>query len=387
MHPPDLPFSSSVINNETITSSMIPLSPIAGLATTGVSFLATITAAGVAQATGSPNTFKSKPDDENNGECKLLGSFAVFVQGALGALALLTLVFKRWRERPQRPVKVWAFDVSKQVVGSILLHLANVVMAMFSAGQIQATIAKSAASAAGVDTEDKYQPNPCSWYLLNLAVDTTAGIAILIAILKILTIGASYTALARPLESIESGHYGTPPKTTWWLKQCLIYFVGLIGMKSCVFLLFQLCPWLGRVGDWALRWTEGNEAVQIAFVMFIFPLIMNGMQYYIIDTFIKNNKKDDDSASGRADGVQDDEQGGLLGPDGDDDHSVDGDGVAAGAGPQKPQFQHHHVASYDPDKDGETLLATSRDGESSSSSSGTLAKQAEEEAVENRPRV
>lgn len=383
MHPPDLPFSSSIIDNETITSTMIPMSPIAGLATTGVSFLASITAAGVAQATSTPNPSMFKPDDDdNNGECKLLGSFAVFVQGALGALALLTLVYKRWRERPQRPVKVWAFDVSKQVVGSILLHLANVVMAMFSAGQIQATIAKSAASAAGVDTQDKYQPNPCSWYLLNLAVDTTVGIAILIAILKILTIGASYTALARPLESIESGHYGTPPKTTWWLKQCLIYFVGLIGMKSCVFLLFQLCPWLGRVGDWALRWTEGNEAVQIAFVMFIFPLIMNGMQYYIIDTFIKNNKSNGDPASGRADGQEDDEQGGLLAAEGDHEHSIGEDGTA----PQKPQFQRQSVVSYDPDKDGESLVP-SRDGESSSSNSATLGEHAEEEAVEHRPRV
>jgi hypothetical protein len=32
--------------------------------------------------------------------------------------------------------------------------------------------------------------------------------------------------------------------------------------------------------------------VQVAFVMFIFPVIMNAMQYYIIDSFIKNQKPD-----------------------------------------------------------------------------------------------
>ena len=42
-----------------------------------------------------------------------------------------------------------------------------------------------------------------------------------------------------------------------------------------------------KIGDWALRWTEGNEAVQIFFVMLLFPVIMNAAQYYIIDTFIK----------------------------------------------------------------------------------------------------
>lgn len=59
-------------------------------------------------------------------------------------------------------------------------------------------------------------------------------------------------------------------------------------MKFCVFLIFQLLPWIAWVGDWALRWTEGNEAIQITFVMFIFPLIMNALQYWIIDGFIKD---------------------------------------------------------------------------------------------------
>ncbi|OAX77994.1 hypothetical protein ACJ72_07701 [Emergomyces africanus] len=94
----------------------------------------------------------------NTGECQLLGPFALIVQAALGAIALLSLVYKRWRERPQRPVKVWAFDVSKQVFGSVLLHLANLLASMFSAGQIPVTAT--------------YQPNPCSYYLLNLGIDS-----------------------------------------------------------------------------------------------------------------------------------------------------------------------------------------------------------------------
>jgi hypothetical protein len=96
------------------------------------------------------------PNDEG-GECKLLGPFSVFVQVALGGLALLSLVFKRWRERPQRPVKVWAFDVSKQVFGSVMLHMLNLVMSMFSAGQLE--------------IRNSYKPNPCSFYILNLGID------------------------------------------------------------------------------------------------------------------------------------------------------------------------------------------------------------------------
>lgn len=98
-------------------------------------------------------------DGDDNEECKLLGSFSLIIQAALGALALLSLVYKRWRERPQRPLKVWAFDVSKQVFGSAMLHLANLLMSMFSAGQLE--------------IRQQYKPNPCSFYLLNLGIDVS----------------------------------------------------------------------------------------------------------------------------------------------------------------------------------------------------------------------
>ena len=58
-------------------------------------------------------------------------------------------------------------------------------------------------------------------------------------------------------------------------------------MKTCVFFIIQLLPFIVEVGDWALKWTEGNTAMQIFFVMLLFPVIMNAIQYYIIDIFIK----------------------------------------------------------------------------------------------------
>lgn len=66
-------------------------------------------------------------------------------------------------------------------------------------------------------------------------------------------------------------------------------------MKFCVLILFLMMPWISRVGDWALRWTEGNEKVQIVFVMMLFPLIMNALQYYIIDSFIKKAASKEDT--------------------------------------------------------------------------------------------
>ena len=85
---------------------------------------------------------------------------------------MLVLVFKRWRERPQRPVKVWAFDVSKQVVGSILLHIANLLMSMLSSGQLSVDVAEAVAEAA-VSSQTQEEDNPCSFYFLNLLIDVS----------------------------------------------------------------------------------------------------------------------------------------------------------------------------------------------------------------------
>jgi hypothetical protein len=140
---------------------------------------------------------KGPHDPPPNGECRLLGPFALLVQGALGACALLALVFKRWRERPQRPLKIWSFDVSKQVVGSVLVHVANLLMSMLSSGQFSVKITPGDGGFGGPpgrengddgpgnsdmgwgprrrmeDAFGNYQPNPCSFYLLNLAIDVS----------------------------------------------------------------------------------------------------------------------------------------------------------------------------------------------------------------------
>lgn len=114
-----------------------------------------------------------------SGECELLGPFALIVQGALGFLALSSLVFKRWRERPQRPIKIWSFDVSKQVVGSVLVHAANLLMSMLSSGKLSVAVTPEIVNNISrmhrrmEDNEENFQPNPCSFYLLNLAIDVS----------------------------------------------------------------------------------------------------------------------------------------------------------------------------------------------------------------------
>lgn len=164
------------------TVGMSPPTPaaeaVATIATTLALSLASSIAAAAATSTAlaasEDVSAEARPKPSPHGKCELLGNFALFVQLALGALALLVLVFKRWRERPQRPLKVWAFDVSKQVVGSILLHIANLLMSMLSSGQLSVDVAEAVAEAA-VSSQTQEEDNPCSFYFLNLLIDVSVS--------------------------------------------------------------------------------------------------------------------------------------------------------------------------------------------------------------------
>jgi hypothetical protein len=132
----------------------------------------------------------------------------------------------------------------------------------------------------------------------------------------------------------------------------MIYFCGLFGMKLCVLVLFLMLPWISRVGDWALGWTEGNERLQIIFVMMLFPLIMNAMQYYIIDSFIK--KKVDPNDGGTMDG----EAGGgayerLGRPESDSFDGEDDDGQRKPL-PRAGDDSQDRAYEYDPAIDGDS---------------------------------
>ncbi|KAJ8121476.1 hypothetical protein ONZ43_g2082 [Nemania bipapillata] len=248
------------------------------------------------------------------GECRLLGPFALLVQLALGGLALLSLVYKRWRERPQRPVKIWFFDVSKQVFGSVLVHMANIFMSMLTSGRFSMELEPLAAQTAARllrRTDVPYVPNPCSFYLLNLAIDTTIGIPILIVLLRVTT--------------------------------------GLIAYTP-------------------VGWTEGNERLQIFFVMMLFPLIMNAIQYYIIDSFIK--KKDMGHERIPQEDVDDrDPFGDSFGDDSDDgsisdesNESVRMSRSTSFTGTQKKNSKNTRE-EYDPDLDGQTVVGSSKSQE------------------------
>lgn len=133
-------------------------------------------------------------------------------------------------------------------------------------------------------------------------------------------------------------------------------------MKFFVFVIFQLCPWIIRVGNWALKWTEDNEKLQVFFVMLFFPVVMNALQYYIIDGFIKNQKPSDHEQIPSEDENEDAAEE-WRETDADYNSAGEDDELVNKALKPEAKLPSKNIDEYDPLKDGE------RSGGSSSSSS------------------
>jgi hypothetical protein len=152
------------------------------------------------------------------------------------------------------------FDVSKQVVGQMFVHGANVLISDMGSHH-----------SAG---------NACVYYFLNILIDTTfgepsirpnsqqilicdVGVALIYIILRFITHILTDRA---HLKGFESGQYGNPPSFTFWLRQAAVYVLSLTSMKLLVVGLFALYPGIFKIGDWLLSWTrsgDGKDAFQV----------------------------------------------------------------------------------------------------------------------------
>ncbi|KAH7909743.1 vacuolar membrane protein-domain-containing protein [Hygrophoropsis aurantiaca] len=198
--------------------------------------------------------------------CRLLGPTALIVQALMGVLVILSLVYKRHREPQKRPWRIWLFDVSKQIVGQMFVHGMNVLISNLGSHHSSG--------------------NACTYYFLNVLIDTTLGVALIYLFLH----AASFILTTKlHLKGFRSGQYGTPPSIGFWSRQAAIYVMALTTMKLLVVALFAAWPDISKVGDWLLSWTSigKGDAFQVIFVMGLFPIIMNILQFWLIDSIVK----------------------------------------------------------------------------------------------------
>lgn len=201
--------------------------------------------------------------------CELLGPVSLVLQLFLGCFALQLLVLKRKWEEPRRPWLIWLYDVSKQVLGASLSHLLNLIGSIVLSDDIP-----------------ELNDNPCTWYFLNILFDTTIGVPLLWACLWYI-----YSLAYRfNVKDVMSGEYGDPPRFRAFAKQAALYLLSVIVAKFILSIVLYFVPFLDDWGAYLISWTDFDSRVQIAFVMLIFPTVMNSLQYYVIDSIIQSPK-------------------------------------------------------------------------------------------------
>ncbi|KAI0299101.1 vacuolar membrane protein-domain-containing protein [Multifurca ochricompacta] len=203
--------------------------------------------------------------------CQLLGPTALVVQGLMGMVVITSLLLKRHREKPKRPWRICGhaslcrlFDVSKQVVGQMFVHGVNVLI-----------------SDVGSTRSSR---NACVFYFINILIDTTLGVGAIYLTLHFLT---WFFTEKLQLRGFQSGQYGSPPSLNYWLRQAVVYVVSLTSMKLLVVLLLAYWHGLVDIGVWLLSWLGNGNTAQVVFTMGLFPIFMNVVQFWLIDSIVK----------------------------------------------------------------------------------------------------
>ncbi|KAL6309836.1 vacuolar membrane protein-domain-containing protein [Sparassis latifolia] len=209
--------------------------------------------------------FDGYPDVDRR-SCRLLGPTALITQGLMGVLVMSSLVYKRHREEPKRPWRIWLFDVSKQVIGQLFVHGVNVLIS-----DVVAHVSSG---------------NACVFYFLNILIDTTLGVGVIYFVLHFIT----YLLTEKcNFKGFESGQYGSPPSFIYWTRQAAVYLLALLTMKLLVVALFAAWPGIFKVGEWLLTFLGPSDAVQVIFTMGLFPILMNILQFWLIDSIVKGS--------------------------------------------------------------------------------------------------
>lgn len=235
-----------------------------------------------------PSYSGNSKHEKPNETCELVGTFSLLTQALLGLLCLLSLIVKRFYEHPiRRTWKVWIYDVSKQVIGALGVHVFNLLLSILKSSP---TLTQN--ESPSCDDGNECLGDPCDWYFLSIVLDCTIGVYILSLVLK----GTEHVAKYYfKITQIESGEYGRDPhhpSFRAFLKQLALYFGSLMITK---FLLYGFVECFESQLIWItshllLSWLdEYPNELEIFIVMFLVPIVLNSLQLILVDNIIQDH--------------------------------------------------------------------------------------------------
>jgi len=218
-------------------------------------------------------------EEDEEGYCKVYDTddfFTAFVQILLALIALFSLFVKRQNEVPRRAFMTWWLDVSKQGFGAVYVHCLNMATASIISHNVRGD----------VELEDQ-----CAWYAINYFFDTTVGLFLSLVFLQY----ALGEAKRRNIESLmHSGVYDGPDGMKHWWHQ-LIFWVVILSICKIILLLllWAFSPALALLGLFLFKPLEGNNQLELVFVMIILPGVLNVFYFWIADGYLKDNTEEE----------------------------------------------------------------------------------------------
>ncbi|XP_056380049.1 store-operated calcium entry regulator STIMATE isoform X1 [Hyla sarda] len=197
------------------------------------------------------------------GSGDLMGSFGIFLQGLLAVMAFSILMLKRFREpkHERRPWRIWFLDTSKQAIGMLFIHFANIYLS------------------------DLTREDPCSLYLINFLLDATLGMLLIYAGVRAVSCVVEW----RQWDSLRFGEYGDPLQCKAWVGQCALYILIMMFEKTAIVLVL-LIPNLKEVAMLKPD-TFPNPELELAIVMLIVPFFVNALMFWVVDNFLMKKGK------------------------------------------------------------------------------------------------
>ena len=162
-------------------------------------------------------------------------------------------------------------DVSKQAISAGLAHIMNVLIAVVLSAW---------------EADD----DPCVWYFVNITIDTTIGVLFCYGFLQLVL----HLSEKRGWSRMQTGRYcrSSSGKLDWvaWGLQLTVW-CAIVATVKCALAgtIYLSSGVLGAVGSLLLSWLESYPQAELVFVMVFVPLVMNCMQFWVQDTFLKDH--------------------------------------------------------------------------------------------------
>ena len=225
------------------------------------------------------NTNVADETGEGNSKCEMFGGFGFLIQAILGAAAFSILIVKRYIEKPRRAWKIWFYDVAKQIISSLVLHLFNLIIS-------------------AILSSDEKDADACVWYFVTVVLDCTLG-AFLSYIFMWLIDGiansSDWTFLKTGLyyEEFLQGNKKNY-RLIWkkYLSQLGVWLGITLIVKIILLIMLKICKlFLVNLGTFFLS-PFSNAKVRLVMVMIIFPVILNALYFWVVDNILKLKESD-----------------------------------------------------------------------------------------------